>query len=239
MAKDDDVLFEELNTRRTELREKLSGLRHKISKAKKGRDEKNRLVVESKKKRNDASSKIVEIKKKLSELNCLVNDAPSESYSQLKREYDSLNWQYQTEVMGRKSEERVVKRLDELEHMVGKAKNFQSHKKDYNELIRQLKDLKTDSKTQHELVLKNAAESEAFHTELVKLYDLSDKAKADLEMVEKRIAEEFPGEVPKPRKKAESSKEMKDMARALMEDFRGGKKKLTLEDLAILQQHEL
>jgi len=238
MSKNSDVLFDELIEKRGELRTKLARLRKKITELKKARDDKNRVVVDLKKKRNEASSRLIEVKRKLSRLNSLVQSAPEKPYAVLKREYDRLDWDCQTEVMGRKAEERIVKRLDELEAQLKKAKAFSKHRKEYTELIRQLKELRQESKTQHELVLQNAAESEAFHRELVKLYDSADSVKADLERLEQRLREEFPSQVPRPRQERRDNREMKEKAKSIMEGFKKGKK-LTMDDLAILQEHGL
>ncbi len=235
---EDDILFEQLIKEKNELKDNLRKLRDKSNKIKKERDSRNKTVNESKQKRYVANNRSAEIKKKLSKYNDIVNNAPSTPYFVLKREYDSLNWEYQTEVMGRKSEERIVKRLDELEKQVEVAKNFKNVKKDYTSLIKELKELKRERKTQHELVLQNANESEKLHAELVKFYDEMDKIKGKMDVISKKLKEEFPDKAPRI-VRGPSRKDLKEKADKIMDEFKGGKKKLTMDDLAILQQHGL
>lgn len=237
---EDEILFEQLIKEKNDLKDSLRKLRDKSNRVKKERDSRNKSVNEAKEKRRIANNRSAEIKNKLSKYNNLVNNAPEAPYLVLKKEYDDLNWEYQTEVMGRKSEDRIVKRLDELEKQVSIAKDFKNIKKEYITLIKELKELKKERKTQHELVLQSANESEKLHVELVKLYDEMDKIKAKLDEISKKLKEEFPEKAPKTEKRPTvSRKDLKEKADKIMDDFRGGKKKLTMEDLAVLQQHGL
>ncbi|RLG21628.1 hypothetical protein DRN74_01860 [Candidatus Micrarchaeota archaeon] len=235
MAAKDDILFEELVQKKNNLRKKLRDIKKKVVDLKKKRDEKNKTVAENKEKRKKATAKIIAIKAELDVLNKKMKDAPEKAYALLKKEYDRLNWRYQTEVFSRKREEAIVKRLDELELEMERAREYEELRRRYKKLIRQMKALKEDAKTYHEIVIQNAAESEAYHRELVKLYDCMDELKKELSSVEKQLKEEFPEAKSIVRKS--QKREMKQKATQILEEFKKGKKKITTEDLAVLQQH--
>ncbi|MEM0372422.1 MAG: hypothetical protein QXO69_01070 [archaeon] len=226
---------------------------------KKARDANNAKVKEAKEKRERILDQVADVRSKLKRLDKELEKMSEGlgSYSQISKEYEELNWRYQTDVFSPAAEKKIVKRLDELERQLEQSKGFRDVKKEHYKMLKELRKLRDDASASHETVLLNAAESEKHHQELVRLFEEKDKLEKKLKEKNEKIAEvraklgeaiettrrkrtEEKAAIEKEKKeiKDEQRKKLEEKAKEVFERFKKGEK-VSLQELALLEEFGL
>lgn len=227
-----------------------------INECKKTRDEKNDKVREAKDKRkkilDEANVCRKELDGILSKLDSFKSSA-SDSYAFLKKEFDQLNWEYQTGVQSRTKEKELVKEMDALEAQLQKHTEARDIRKKVHGLQAKMKELFTEANVYHNLVLAYAKESEEHHKKMFELYGKTDDCRKKIKELDSKIDsakkdadfshQQLMGELKK--EKAEfhepakiDETEYKKKAEKILIDFRNGKK-ITVEELGLLERYGL
>jgi len=228
-------------------------LLQKIKDEKAKRDEENTHVTELKGQRDKLTNRLRTIGNRLQEIGYVEID-DEEPLGLLKREFNELNWKYQTGVCSVAKEKEIVKELDRLEEKIEKRKDASKLLREKRGLQHELKDVKAQAKQFHEELLKHADESEKHHQEMVATYKKVDALQQEIKKIVTELSE-LKGEAADAREKylkeidserakqdAERKKEedehkksLKKQADAIMSDFKSGKK-LTFEDMAVIRE---
>ncbi len=253
---------DELNTKTRELVEdskestqRVKKLRNELRDAKKKRDEENKQVQELKAKRDEVNKKI---KAKVDELNKLqdgIEDAKKSmgtGFKEAKKELEKLEWQVQTQVLNVKQEEKLARKIEELETAVGSSEEFFEKRKGFRNIVKDLDALRKEAQKYHEEMLAHAKASETYHDAVQDVYkkikaiepdhkEISDKirdAKRHADEAHNLFVAEYEkvkGERVAAKEHSQKTKvtEMRKKADQLMVDFRAGKK-LSTEELQII-----
>jgi len=242
-------------TESKETTDRVKRLRLSLKDAKSKRDEENKLVKEFKDKRDGVNKKI---KAHISTLNKFQEEldklrGTSGPTNQAKKELERLEWQVQTEVLNVKQEEKLAKRIAELEEICAASAEFNEKRKQLRKITGELDELRKEAQAYHEVMLQHAKDSERFHDEVKKAYDQIKKLEPEFKDVQQKIsrakreadeahktyidkyketkgAEKFEQE----KKHKKKAKAMRAEADGLMKAFKEGKK-LTTEELMIIQ----
>jgi uncharacterized coiled-coil DUF342 family protein len=235
--------------------QRVKKLRSELRNAKKKRDEENKSVQELKKKRDEINKKI---KAKVDELNKLQGSIDNtkksigSGFREAKKELERLEWKVQTDVLNVKQEEKMVRKIAELEETVGSSEEFFEKRKGFRTIIKELDALRKEAQKYHEQMLQHAKASEVYHDSVQDIYkkikvlepeqkEISDKirqAKREADEAHKLFREEFTkvkGVEIAARETSHKEKvnEMRKKANQLMSEFKSGKK-LTTEELQII-----
>ena len=243
--------------RKSKYKQKLREINAEAKQVKKIRDKENEKVKEYKKLRNEIVKEISEISKQLKSIQIVRDNGEESTYSKLKKEYDSLNWKYQTDVFSPSTEKRIVAKLDELEARMLASKELKENKKKLSKLYSKIKKLRQKASDYHELVVIHANESEKNHKQLINFYSRKDAIKEKIKELDdeinsiksqldelhekeksqsrkvKRELQEYAG-----RKKKEYEDKLKARALEALEKFKKGKK-ITIEEFALIEKFNL
>lgn len=226
-------------------------LRAELKEKKSLRDEENEKVKEFKEKRDAVNAKINERLKEINKIQNSMNDTKSDSDlnpHQAKKQLERLEWKVQTEVIGIKQEEKIVKRIEELQESMKSGEEFFENRKKLSTIKKELDELRKEAQAFHEVMLEHARKSEFYHQEMVKMYEqlkslepefkeVSDKitkAKKKADKAHTQYISKYKDE--KGQTKKEISESMKKRADQLMEEFKKGKK-LTTDELQVIQKY--
>ncbi|MCK4328109.1 MAG: hypothetical protein KAW41_06640 [Candidatus Diapherotrites archaeon] len=253
-----DKLNTETQKLRTESKEttsRVKRLRLSLKDAKAKRDEENKLVQEFKQKRDEVNKKI---KAHISALNKFQEDlaklkASSGPMHQTRKELERLEWKVQTEVLDVKQEEKIARRIAELEEACAASAEFNEKRKQLRKITSELDDLRKEAQAYHEVMLQHAKDSERYHDDVKKAYEQIKKLEPEFKEVQQKVAlarreadEAHKTYLDKYKsikgaEKFEQEKVHKKKARAmraeandLMKAFKEGKK-LTTDELMIIQ----
>ena len=235
----------------------LKELNDSIKELKNYRDKENARVKEYKKLRSEALKKVNELHKKLSSLQKHFEVGEDSNYFALKKDYDALNWKYQTEVFSPRVEKRIVAELDELERRMLASKEAKQAKQKLSKIYKKLKKARAEANHYHEMVVNHARESEKHHQALLKLYDRKDAIKerlkefdAEINSIKRQLNERY-AKIKKEGKQAKEEmqeykrmkdnayrKKLKKKAAEALEKFKKGKK-VTIEELALIEEFKL
>ncbi len=253
---------DELNTKTRELVEdsrestqRVKKLRNELRDAKKKRDEENKQVQELKKKRDEVNHKI---KVKVDELNQLqdgIEDAKKSmgtGFKEAKKQLERLEWQVQTQVLNVKQEEKIARKIEELETEVGSSEEFFEKRKGFRNIVKGLDALRKEAQGYHEQMLQHAKASETFHDSVQDVYKKIKAIEPDHKVISDRIRdakkqadtahkyfvteyEKVKGERVAAREQSHKERvtEMRKKADQLMAEFKTGRK-LTTDELQII-----
>ena len=248
-----------LLSEKKEMLDQLRELKNRFETEKKLRDEHNKKVKESKEKRACIFDQVNDIRKKLIKFDKEMEgmSQQSETYRDDKEEYDKLSWRYQTDVFSPQTEKKIVKRLDELENILEQGKEFAETKKEHVKLLKELKKLRIEASTYHQLVTTHAMESEKHHKELVAMFEQRERLEKKLSETSKKIDEikaslgeeyektkaedrEDRAVITKEKEEIKQSQRSKMMERAkeVYAKFKRGEK-VSLNDLALLDEFDM
>ena len=235
----------------------LKKLGHDISHIRTLRDKENEKVKGYKRLRSDALKKVSKLSKKLFEFQNKLNISNVSDYYKLKKEYEALEWKYQTEVFSPRVEKKIVAELDELERRMLVSKEVRQARKEFSKIRNELKKARDEANNFHELVVQHANESEKHHKELLKLYSSRDSAKEKLKeldneinLVKSKLDEEYSKikkenkqvkkELSDYKKKKDEKQRQKLRKRAVeaLEKLKKGKK-VTIEEFALIEEFGL
>lgn len=253
---------------RRKIREQLTQFRDKSDEFKRKRDTLTKEVRELKKKR-DEINKI--LKKKTDDMKTSQDQFDSakdklkfkENPIALRRQIDKLEEKIETEAISFEAEKKLMKQINEMRAKLKATAGLSAVMSDIKGITHDVQELKHEGKSQHLIVQKKAADSQAYHEELILLYKKMDelrpkekeandaflKLKADfnkhndelkaeigkLKDIQHKLGEAFEEEE-KERKKKETKK-LKDMEMEVEEKIKKGKK-LTVDDLLVFQKTE-
>lgn len=233
---------------------RVKNLRNELKESKKKRDEENKQVQEFKLKRDEVNKKI---KAKIADLNKFQDGLkglqPEGPIRQARKELEQLEWKVQTEVLNVKQEEKLARRIADLEKMCSASDELTEKRKQLRVITSELDELRKESQAYHEVMLQHAKESESYHEQVKESYEKIKKlepnfkeiqtslrkAKKEADDAHKHYIEKYKEvkgaehfeQIQSQKKKA---KAMRAEADDLMKAFKTGKK-LTTEELMIIQ----
>lgn len=230
---------------------KVKRLRVELREQKVQRDEENAKVQEFKEKRDAVNAKIRERIQKVNKIQEEIRGLKGEldlPFREAKKQLERLEWKVQTEVLSIKQEEKIVRRIEELEEATKSVKEFMGKRKDLEKIKRELDDLRKEAQAFHELMLEHTRKSEYYHQKMLEVYkvlkssepefkEISDKitmAKKKADKAHKEYIQTYRETKGKTEKDLRES--MKKEADKLMDGFKKGKK-LTTDELQIIQEY--
>jgi uncharacterized coiled-coil DUF342 family protein len=247
--------------------DQIRAIREDSKKAKDARDAENKQVAELKAQRRAVETKINEAKKKLDSFMATVRnlqEGVSDSYMELKSEFDALDWEYQTGVCSIKKEKEMVKRMDALEVQLKKSEKLHDKQKELHSMQKAIRELYTEANVFHQAIMVHAQASEGHHQKMLQCFRQMDELSKQADHLEAKIREtrtqadavhaqiigvkkeelaimkreeaEFEKEMSAKNKAAENA--MRAKAEKILSDFKSGKK-VSLEELAILEKFGL
>ena len=155
------------------------------------RDELNQKVRESKVLRDEANQKVSQLTE---EYRALKSDMPAPdknqpSVKQLKKEFSDLENKQQTQVLKKKEEEALVKRLKELDAQINEIEKNQEQSGDLREKSAALRAAKEEAEKCHKLVSEYAEKAQAEHDEMIKLYEQADSLRKQADEAQAKFIE--------------------------------------------------
>jgi phosphoserine phosphatase len=222
------------------LQEKIAELRKKVDSEKALRDEETKKVTEFKKLRNDLLDNVTALRIEVAKIEASlekVSDTIDESLGKLKKRYKDLDWDYQTRVTSHAKEKDIVKTLQHLEVKIDLAEGVLEERRKLKNLYREIKQLRSESDFNHELVMKHAAESENHHQNMLKTHDQLNKLESKLK-AQSRVHQAMKPIRQIVKKFTHKKDPMRAKAEQILEDFKQGKK-VSLQDLSLLEKYDL
>ncbi|MCD4739778.1 hypothetical protein K8R43_01150 [archaeon] len=224
-------------------------LRAELREFKTSRDEENAKVREFKEKRDAVNAKIRTRINKINKIQEEIRGLKGEldmPFHEARKQLERLEWKVQTEVMNVRQEEKIVRKIEELEEATKSTKEFMGKRKDLEKIKKELDELRKEAQAFHEVMLEHTRKSEYYHQKMLELYknlkalepdfkDISDKitkAKKKADKAHKHYIDNYKETKGKTEKDVKES--MKKKADKLMEGFKKGKK-LTTDELQIIQ----
>lgn len=155
------------------------------------RDEFNQKVKESKVVRDELNQKVAQIKK---EYDALKKDQPAQdknqpSVRQLKKEFSDLETRQQTQVLKKKEEETLVKRLKEINDMIVEAEKVQEQFGDIREKSGELRVARDDAEKYHKIVSEYAEKAQSEHDIMIQLYKQADVLRKQADEAQTKFVE--------------------------------------------------
>lgn len=140
------------------------------------RDELNQKVRESKVQRDECNQKVSQLTE---EYHALKKDLPAQdknqpSVKQLKKEFSDLEIKQQTQVLKKKEEEALVKRLKEIDEQISEIEKNQEQSGDIREKSVELRAAKDEAEKYHKLVSEYAEKAQVEHDAMIQLYEQAD-----------------------------------------------------------------
>jgi uncharacterized coiled-coil DUF342 family protein len=226
-------------------------LRAELRDQKELRDAENAKVKEFKDKRDAINAQIRERIKNINRIQDEIRSLKGDlgvPFREAKKQLERLEWKVQTEVMTVKQEEKIVRRIEELEESTKSVKEFMGKRKELEKIKKELDELRKEAQAFHEVMLEHTRKSEYYHQKMLEIYkvlkstepefrEISDKiteAKQKADKAHKEFTKKYREEKGKTEKDLKDS--MKKEADNLMKEFKKGKK-LTTEELQIIQEY--
>lgn len=158
--------YKRLDQRRREIRKEIRELTEKINADRGSLDEYYEKISALKAQRRDILSKIRDMKEKSSEVEKVLKQfettAPREGEA-LNERLKKIEWKLQTERLSRDEEKQLVNNVKDLERKLKTWKKAHTTKKDLNEIISQIKVLKSKLDEMNEFKADNDPEVKAKH----------------------------------------------------------------------------
>lgn len=226
-------------------------LRAELRENKKKRDEENAKVKEFKEKRDAVN---VEIRERIREVNAIQEEIRElrkkfgMPFDKARKQLARLEWKLQTEVFDVKEEERIAKRIEELEEMTKSNKEFLEKRRRLEKIKGELDDLRKEAQAFHEIMLGHARKSEYYHQKVIEIYNKLKALEPEFKEVAEKISEakrraakakeEYLKKYREIKGKTQEDikEEMRKEAKRLLKEFKSGRK-LTTRELQIIQEY--
>ena len=155
------------------------------------RDELNQKVRESKALRDEANQKVSQLTE---EYHAMKKDQPAPdknqpSVRQLKKEFADLENRQQTQVLKKKEEEALVKRLKEINEQIAEIEKTQEQSGDIREKSGELRAAKEEAERCHKLVSEYAEKAQAEHDAMIQLYEQADALRKQADEAQAKFIE--------------------------------------------------
>lgn len=228
-------------------------LRIELRQKKSARDEENKIIKDLKADREKFNELLKAEREKLSAIRSellTIKKASDTDPKNLEREIERMEWDVQTKHLNSKAEDALWAKINTLRR---ELKSMAAYVKKKDELKNQRKTVRAIEKQArdvHKQVIDHSELSEKYHTALVAAFEslkkmddvlpkitktISDAKNAADEAHKKYIGSKDVSRLQREAKIRVSKKALKEKSDELMTEFKKGKKKLSLDDLMVIQ----
>ena len=160
-------------------REERDALNQQVKEQKALRDEKNKVVSE-------LTEAYHELRKTLPQSD---KDKDRPSIKQLKKEFSDLENRQQTQVLKKKDEENLIKRLKEIDNLIKECEGEQETSGDLREKSAELRAAKVDAENCHKMVSEFAEKAQKSHDQMIALYEQADALRKQADEAQAKFIE--------------------------------------------------
>lgn len=176
--------------KRDELNEQNKEIVKKAGKCKEERDEFNRKVKEAKIKRDEANKKVIELSQNTPGMRADTNNSLNQpSLKQLKKEFNELDYKHRTQVLKKKEEEALVKKMKEIDTQIREKENDQCPSDGIRGKSNEFRDAKDEADKWHKLVSEYAEKAQSKHDEMERLYQQADTIRKEADEAHRKFIE--------------------------------------------------
>ncbi len=173
--------------KRDKLNEEFAKLRQEIRDAKSQRDSSNEKVQTLKLLRDECRAKtrsiIEDIKTRQEKIAQLQKKTPKQSYFQLKKEQEDIEWKIQTSSLDLQEEKRLVDIVKQLEIQMETYKKMEKQQQKIAEMRKELKNLDEKANAFHQELSTSAQKSQEIHQKIISKIEESRKAKNEADSI--------------------------------------------------------
>ncbi|MCQ2056397.1 MAG: phosphoserine phosphatase [archaeon] len=177
--------------KRDELNAQVRDLVNEAGKHRKLRDEYNLKVKESKVERDERNKVVASITEQYKDMkkDHPAPDKNQPSIRQLKKEFSDLENKQQIQVLKKKEEEALVKRLKELDTLIKEREKLADFSEGLKGKSSELKEAKTLAEEAHKLVSEYAEKAQSEHDQMILLYEQADALRKQADEAQARFIE--------------------------------------------------
>lgn len=236
-------------------------------KEKKLRDEANAMVKENKQKRDVLTGECKSLEKKVEEYRELRDSEKSEEYippQVLKKKINDVNWEIETESRNAREERELIDEIKKMKTELKRIKKSDKYHKKMREVLIELKTKRLESRRYHSNVIEYVKKSDIHHKKLNELLDQLRPQRKEMREISRELEKarkkankkhrefletrksikEFLKREKEERRKGKENElrkmenKLRERAEKILKEYKGGKK-LTLEELALLDKFKL